>query len=46
LKFCYYLSGKSFAGFEQYENVPLQRFHKMLAIHLEAVEIEKKAWEK
>jgi hypothetical protein len=43
---CYHINGKSFHSLQQYEAMPLSKFQLLVSIHLEAVENERKAWER
>ncbi|NDJ20955.1 hypothetical protein GS682_04705 [Nostoc sp. B(2019)] len=46
MRIVYHINGKSFNGVNDYKDIPLDTLQSMVAIHIEAVEAERKAWEK
>ncbi|MDM9583101.1 hypothetical protein [Nostoc sp. GT001] len=44
MRIVYHLNGKSFSNLKDYKEIPLDTLQSMVAIHVEAVESERKAW--
>ncbi len=44
LRIVYFINGRSFQGLEEYKKIALDTLQNMVAIHIEATEAEKKAW--